>query len=193
LKSDPELADTPVVMVTMIDDKNLGYTLGASDYLTKPIDRVRLSTILKKHRQKCAADCLALVVEDDLVSRQMVCEILEKDGWTVVEAENGRVALDRVRERRPHLILLDLMMPEMDGFAFTEELRRHEEWSEIPILVLTAKDLTEEDRLRLNGDVLGYLQKGACTREELLRQIQRAVSVHIRRKARTNSSAVASF
>jgi PAS domain S-box-containing protein len=189
LKSDPEAADTPVVMVTMIDDKNLGYALGASDYLTKPIDRVRLTAILKRYRQKCGADCIALVVEDDQISRHMVCEILEKDGWTVVEAENGRVALERIRERPPHLIVLDLMMPEMDGFGLTEEIRRNEAWSEIPILVLTAKDLTEEDRLRLNGEVLCYLRKGAATRDELLREIQRAVSVHIRRKANASAPA----
>ena len=181
IKSDPVLHETPVIMVSMIDDKNLGYTLGASDYLTKPVDRERLSAILKKHRQRCANDYLALVVEDDVFSRQMVCEMLEKNGWTVTAAENGRVALECVRERKPHVILLDLMMPEMDGFAFTAELRRHEEWSEIPILVLTAKDLTDEDRRRLNGDVLGYLQKGAYSREELLRQIHREVSVHLRR------------
>ncbi|MHC5543649.1 response regulator, partial [Singulisphaera rosea] len=179
LKSDPELAEIPVVIVTMVDDKNLGYTLGASDYLTKPIDRERLSGILKRYRNLCLGECSALLVEDDLLSRQMVRELLEKNGWTVTEAENGRVALDRLRERRPHLILLDLMMPEMDGFSFTEELRRHDEWNEIPILVLTAKDLTEDDRRRLNGDVLGYLQKGACTREELLRRIQSAVSAHL--------------
>ncbi len=101
LKSDPELAEIPVIMVTIIDDQNLGYALGASDYLTKPIDRERLSAILKKHRRRCAANCVALVVEDEEMTRQMVREMLEKDGWTVVEAENGRVALDRVRERGP--------------------------------------------------------------------------------------------
>ena len=181
LKSDPNLADIPVIMVTMIDDKNLGYALGAADYLTKPVDRERLASILKKHRAQCASDCLALVVEDDEMTRRMVCDLLRKDGWTVDEAENGRVALEHVRERRPHLILLDLMMPEMDGFTFTTELRRNENWREIPILVLTAKDLTEEDRHRLSGDVIGFLRKGSHTREELLRQIHREVSTHLRR------------
>jgi PAS domain S-box-containing protein len=181
LKSDPALAGTPVIMVTIIDDPKQGYALGASDYLTKPVDRVRLAAILKKHRRLCAASCVALVVEDEAMTRQMMCELLAKDGWTVVEAENGRVALDRVRECRPHLILLDLMMPEMDGFTFTAELRKHEEWREIPILVLTAKDLTAEDRQRLSGDVNGYLQKGEYTRDELLRQINREVSAHLRR------------
>ena len=107
--------------------------------------------------------------------------MLKREGWAVIEAENGKVALERLRERRPDLILLDLMMPEMDGFGFTTEFRRHEEWSDIPILVMTAKDLTEEDRERLNGDVLAYLAKGAYTREELVRQIRREMTVHLRR------------
>jgi CheY-like chemotaxis protein len=181
LKSDPALAGTPVIMVTIIDDPKQGYALGASDYLTKPVDRVRLAGVLKKHRRLCAASCVALVVEDDAMTRQMIGELLAKDGWTVMEAENGRVALDRVRECRPNLILLDLMMPEMDGFTFTAELRKHEEWREIPILVLTAKDLTAEDRQQLSGEVNGYLQKGEYTRDELLRQINHEVSAHLRR------------
>jgi DNA-binding response OmpR family regulator len=176
-----------VIMVTIIDDQKRGYTLGASDYLTKPINRARLSAILKKHRRRHAADCVALVVEDDEVTRRSVCEILQKDGWTVVEAENGRVALDRVRESRPQLILLDLMMPEVDGFAFTSELRKHEEWSDIPILVLTAKDLTAEDRQRLSGDVLGYLQKGEYSPDELLRQVNREVTARLRARSVASS------
>ncbi len=185
IKSDPALAETLVIMVTMVDDKNLGYALGAADYLTKPIDRERLSAILRKHRQQYAAESVALVVEDDVMTRELVREMLKKEGWTVIEAENGKVALERLQDRRPDLILLDLMMPEMDGFGFTTELRRHEEWSDIPILVMTAKDLTEEDRERLNGDVLAYLAKGACTREELLRQIRREMTAHLRRSQKS--------
>lgn len=98
--------------------------------------------------------------------------MLHQEGWTVSEAKNGRVALERIAEHRPVLILLDLMMPEMDGFEFVTELRQHEEWQTIPIVIVTAKDLTPEDRLRLNGSVERILQKGAYRREELLQEVR---------------------
>ena len=179
LKSDPALAEIPVVMVTIVDDRNLGYSLGAADYLTKPVDRRRLSAALSRFRGGFAGG-VALVVDDDTVGREMVRQMLERDGWSVSEAENGRVAFDRLAEARPDVILLDLMMPEMDGFAFAQELRQHPQFREIPVLVLTAKDLTDDDRRRLNGKVLGVLQKSAYTREELLAEIRRELSERIR-------------
>ncbi len=102
----------------------------------------------------------------------MMRAMLEKHGWAVSEAENGRVALERVGQNRPALILLDLIMPEMDGFAFTAELQRHPEWRSIPIVVLTAKDLTGEETLRLNGGVHAVLDKGKCSRDELMHQVR---------------------
>jgi CheY-like chemotaxis protein len=97
---------------------------------------------------------------------------LEKAGWAVSEAENGRVALERVAENRPTLVLLDLMMPEMDGFEFAAELQRHSEWRSIPLVVLTAKDLTHDELLRLNGTVHQILDKGGCSREALMQQVR---------------------
>jgi signal transduction histidine kinase/CheY-like chemotaxis protein len=168
LKSDPELFSIPVIMLTIMDDKNLGYALGASDYLTKPIDRDRLVTILEKYRS-APPPCRVLVVEDDANMRDLLRRMLEKEGWVVTEAENGRVALERIAEqRRPALILLDLIMPEMDGFQFVDEIRSHESWRSIPIVVITAKDMTAEDRLRLDGHVVKILQKRAYSLEELL-------------------------
>jgi CheY-like chemotaxis protein len=168
LKSDPELFSIPVIMFTIVDDKNLGYALGASDYLTKPIDRDRLVTILEKYRS-APPPCRVLVVEDDANMRDLLRRMLEKEGWVVTEAENGRVALERIAEqRRPALILLDLIMPEMDGFQFVDEIRSHKAWRSIPIVVITAKDTTAEDRLRLDGHVEKILQKGAYSLEELL-------------------------
>jgi signal transduction histidine kinase/DNA-binding response OmpR family regulator len=175
LKADPKLADIPVIMLTIVDNKSMGYALGASDYLTKPIDRDRLRAILKKH--KCdRPPCPILLVEDDSAIRQMMRRMLEKEGWTVTEAENGRIALERMADNQPELILLDLMMPEMDGFTFVSELQKHESWRAIPIVVLTAKDITVEDRQHLNGYVDNILQKGAYTREELLIQVRSLVS-----------------
>ena len=174
LKADPALADIPVVMVTFVDNKNLGYALGASDYLTKPISRQRLLAVLEKYRRHPQPGPV-LIVEDDPDTRKILRRLLEKEGCQVIAAENGRVALERLAESQPMLILLDLMMPEMDGFQFIDRVRQHENWRTIPIVVVTAKDLTKEDRLRLNGYVLEIIRKNACPREELLAEVSELV------------------
>lgn len=175
LKADETLRDTPVIMLTMVDDKNRGYALGAADYATKPVDRARLSQIVSKYA--CPnPPCPVLLVEDDAATREVMRSMLQKQGWCVSEATNGREALESVARNRPNLILLDLMMPEMDGFEFASALRRKPEWSSIPIIVLTAKDLTEADRLRLNGYVQKILQKVGQSREEMLQEVRELVS-----------------
>jgi hypothetical protein len=120
-----------------------------------------------------------LVVEDDETTRTVIQHALERDGWAITQAENGLVALARLAETRPDAILLDLMMPEMDGFEFLAELRRHETWRDIPVLVLTAMDLTADDRRRLNGEVERVIQKGAYDRDELLREVGRLLAASI--------------
>jgi CheY-like chemotaxis protein len=169
LKNEPITAAIPVILITMVDDKDMGHALGAADYLPKPIDRERLVSLLHKYQVHPGP---VLVVEDDPATREMMRRTLVNDGWTVDEAENGRIGLERVRQRPPGLILLDLMMPEMDGFAFVEELRKNDEWRRIPVVVVTAKDMTAEDRLRLEGRVKRIFQKAALTREELAREIR---------------------
>jgi CheY-like chemotaxis protein len=168
-------------MLTIVDDKNLGYALGASDYLTKPIDRERLVTVLKQHRR----DRPVLVVDDDATLRQLLRRMLEPEGYAVVEAENGRVALERLREVSPSLILLDLMMPEMDGFEFVAEFRRNEAWRAIPIVVITARDLSRDDHERLNGYVQKILQKGAHGRDQLLAEVRELVATSVARRRAT--------
>jgi signal transduction histidine kinase/CheY-like chemotaxis protein len=172
LKADAELCDIPVIMLTMLVDRKRGFRLGASDYATKPVDRQRLSQILKKYT--CPnPPCPVLLVEDDAATREVTRAILEKEGWKVSEAENGRVALECMERDRPSLILLDLMMPEIDGFEFTALVRKHSEWRLIPIVVLTAHDLSSEERLQLSGSVEKILQKGeGDSREALLHQVR---------------------
>jgi PAS domain S-box-containing protein len=175
LKADPLTHDIPVVMVTMTDDREQGYALGATEFLTKPIDRPRLIELL----QRCASERSAqraLVVDDQEESRDVLRRALENADWQVVEAENGTAALERVAEGPPSLILLDLMMPVMDGFEFVSELRKVEAWRRIPIVVVTAKDITEEDRRRLNGEVVGLVQKSGVDRDSLLTQIRDQVT-----------------
>ena len=179
LKADPATADIPVIMLTIMDEKQMGYALGAVDYLTKPVEWERLAAVLQKYR--CAdPPCPVLVVEDHAETREMLRRFLERDGWAVTEAANGREALVRVAANQPELIVLDLMMPEMDGFAFIEALRENAAWRSIPIVVVTAKDLTPEERRRLNGTVEQILQKGAYSREELLREIRDLVAACVR-------------
>ena len=179
LKADPTLDDVPVVMHTMVDDRNLGYALGASDYLTKPVDRDRLTTVLNKYRGRAAAGPV-LVVEDDDDTREAVHRGLTHGGWQVAEANNGRVALARLAEVKPAAVILDLTMPEMDGFEFVEEMRKNPEWADVPVIVLTAKELTAEDRARLNGHVEKVLRKGAVGQEDILQEVRRLVAVHAR-------------
>lgn len=158
LKTDLELRDTPVVILSMMDTRNLGFALGASEYLTKPIDRDRLLTVLRKHIR--TQDHPILVVEDDPDTRDLLRVILSKDGWNVATAENGRIGLLKAQQLRPALVLLDLMMPEMDGFEFVEAFCQLPASTGVPIVVLTAKDLTADDRNRLNGHVDRVMQKG---------------------------------
>jgi PAS domain S-box-containing protein len=162
LKSDADLSDTPVIVLTMVDSRDLGYALGATDYLMKPIDRERLAAVLRKY-SRLRDNHPILVIEDDASTRELLCAILAKDGWAVQTAENGRIALKKVAETRPGLVLLDLMMPEMDGFSFVDEFRQQPGAADVPIVVLTAKDLTAEDRERLNGHVQSILTKGEGT------------------------------
>ena len=178
LKADPDLADIPVIMLTVLDNKDLGYALGASEYLTKPIERDRLAAILKKYRPDHPPG-FVLVVEDDAATRDILRRVLAKEGWSIDEAENGRVGLEHVAQARPDIIVLDLMMPEMDGFEFLAQVRQHREWRSIPVVVMTAKELTAEDHLRLNGYVERILQKGAYSREELLAEIRDLVAAHL--------------
>jgi CheY-like chemotaxis protein len=182
LKADARLSEIPVVVVSIMSDKNTGFALGAAEYLVKPIDRERLTLILHKYR--CAQmPCDVLVVEDDADMRELVRDTLSKHGWQVTEAANGRIALERVAEKKPAVIILDLMMPEMDGFEFVIKLREREEWRDIPIIVVTAKDITPEDRLRLNGYVEKTLQKSQYSRDELLRDVRKSIIKRVRQAA----------
>lgn len=182
LKGDPALADIPVIMLTVVDDKKTGYALGAAEYLTKPLDREHLRRVLHRYRADEGATRV-LVVEDDPATAELIRRTLEAEGWTVTHARNGREALARLDEAPPALILLDLMMPEMDGFDFLEALRAPPRSSEVPVVIVTAKDLTAEEHRRLNGHVTAVLQKGSYSRDELLSEIASELGSRLRRSA----------
>jgi hypothetical protein len=174
LKADPALANTPVILQTIVEDRNMGFTLGAAEYLTKPIERKRLAALVKRYVASARMGPV-LVVEDDQPTRALLARELAKAGWTVAEAENGRVALERIAESRPALVLLDLMMPEMDGFEFLDVLRQDDAGRGIPVVVITAKTVTADDRHRLNGGVERVLQKRALDADALLAEVRALV------------------
>src|SRR5215467_1175542 len=159
LRQDPELADIPVIMITIVDEHRRGIALGAAGYLTKPIDRERLHRLVSRFRARVPPTCV-LLVEDDAVQRERMRGWLEGPQWTVREAENGREALNRIQESKPDVILLDLMMPEMDGFAVVAALQKEAGWRDIPVIVIKVLYVEDNDdnvfmlkmRLELLGD-----------------------------------------
>ncbi len=172
LKGDPDVAQIPVVMISMVDGHDMGRVLGAADFLEKPVEKERLAAVLRRYRGS-RSPAQALVVEDDPAAREVMRRTLEQDGWQVSEASNGREGLRELQRVVPDLILLDLMMPEMDGFAFVEALRANPAWAAVPVLVVTARELSPADRRRLEGQVRQVLQKGVLSRDELAREIRK--------------------
>jgi signal transduction histidine kinase/CheY-like chemotaxis protein len=167
LKSDPETRDIPVIMVTMTDDRNLGLALGAAEFLRKPVRRDQLVELLDRY--VCSTEERhALVVDDKLENREVLRRALVREGWRVSEAENGQVALGQVDRDPPSLILLDLMMPVMDGFDFAREMGQRKDTREIPIVVVTAKDVSEEDRRRLQGGVVSLIERRGLDQDSLV-------------------------
>jgi hypothetical protein len=159
LKSDPELARIPVILVTMVEEEEkLGRALGAVDYLVKPVDRAQLVEVVGRHVAR-GLHAPVLIVEDDAATRELLVRTVHSLGLEHVAAENGRAALARVLERTPQLILLDLLMPEMDGFAFLAALREKEAWRSIPVVVVTSKALSPEERAYLEGAAVQVLAK----------------------------------
>jgi CheY-like chemotaxis protein len=176
LKADPDTLHIPVVMVTILREESLAYALGASDILMKPVDRSRLRAVIAAHRRDDAGS--VLVVDDDADARSLVVRALAREGLAAREAENGRVALERMQEEVPWLVLLDLMMPEMDGFEFIRRVQAQAAWRGVPIVVVTAKELTREEREFLAGCTESVVVKGADAERALLRALEGVARAH---------------
>jgi signal transduction histidine kinase/DNA-binding response OmpR family regulator len=171
LKDDEELKDIPVIMVTFVDEPRKGFALGAAEYMTKPVDRTHLLEALR--RVSRPDDREVLVIEDDDNTRKMVCTWLEREGWTLHEAANGWKGLEQYRSTRPGIVILDLMMPEMDGFEFLGTVRAEFPDDDCCIIVITAKELFPEDIQRLSGSVQQIIRKGQVPGQQLVREISR--------------------
>ena len=171
LRQDTELAEIPVIMVTILDEQRRATSLGAAGYLTKPIDQHTLQRMMGRFRTS-ARPTRILLVEDDALQRELMCEWLVGEQWTVHEAGNGREALALLRANKPDVILLDLMMPEMDGFQIVAALQEEPSWRDVPVIVITARDLNAKDRERLNSGVHSVLLKNTFRPDELVERIR---------------------
>ena len=175
LKADPVLRGIPVVLVTILGDREMGFALGAAEYLTKPVDLEILTKALSGHWAAGGGRLQILVVEDDAAMRAMLRRTLEKAGWSVIEAADGREGVASLERSAPAVVLLDLMMPGMDGFGLLETMQHNMAWRDIPVIVVTAKDLDREEAARLGKHVEKILQKGAYNRDELLDVVRRTI------------------
>ncbi len=177
LKEDPDLHAIPVVMVSMVDERRKGYALGATAYLTKPLDRSRLLEMVEAFQTDQKLD--VLVVDDDADVRELVRRTLERAGIDVREAIHGAAALQAIEGRIPDLVLLDLMMPELDGFGFLDAIGKNPRYDSMKVVILSAMDLDPAQRRLLEARVEAVLEKGSCSQEELLRLVRDRVSAHV--------------
>jgi CheY-like chemotaxis protein len=196
IKQDPDLAGIPIIMATMVDEKARGFASGVADYLLKPIDRTRLLAVLKERltpsasakpissavapppkREPAERPRRVLVVEDDGANRSILIRTIRKEGWEGAEADTGLRALAAIAQNPPDLILLDLSLPELNGFGVLRELRARGA-DHIPVIAITARDLSREERKLLEG-VRRVLQKGNYNRNELLREMRAQLATRV--------------
>jgi len=184
LKADADLADIPVILVTVVGDRDLGIALGAVDYLTKPIVPDELMRVVARvHRPGEQAD--VLIVDDDSGTRDVLRRTLSREGWTVREAENGARGLEELSISKPSIVLLDLMMPEMDGFEMLRAMRANTTWHGVPVVIVTSKDLNRQELEWLRGNAREVFQKGAYGLGELVSSVRNMVETARNDRART--------
>jgi CheY-like chemotaxis protein len=187
LKANAETADIPVVMESIVQEKGLAFSLGAADYLTKPIQWQRLKKVVDRYRASDPPQC-ALVVDDDDSTRRLLFELLEKEGWSVAEAHDSEAALRRMAETRPALVLVDLNMTATNAFALIRDLARRPEWRDIPVVALAAGDLTPAERTRLDGRVQQIINTEDDAAEGVLSLLRR-ISASPRGERRASNAA----
>jgi signal transduction histidine kinase/DNA-binding response OmpR family regulator len=175
LKNDPFLVNIPVVMSSIIEDRHLAQTLGAVDYLSKPVDKLRLLNVVDKHIAKSARGPI-LVIEDDPDTLEITCDLLVQAGWSIQAAENSSEAIEIIEKNPPILILLDLMMPDMDGFEVIKKLRYHPQWQTIPIIVITSVELSTSEYAQLSKQVQNIFQQGKYELQDLLNEVNEVIS-----------------
>jgi len=176
LKSMPETKDIPVVIVSIVENRLFGLNLGAIEYFVKPVNKEQLIEVMDNMMAKAGREVRAmtvLVVDDEPLTVEMLTDILRTEGFTVLQAYGGQQGIDLALEKHPDVIILDLMMPEVSGFDVVQQLRANSEAAEIPILIFTAKNLTEDDRQKLESHVRVIGSKSGSGKEDLMRMLER--------------------
>lgn len=176
LKDDDTLKNIPVIVHSMVNEKSQGFSLGASDYLSKPVDLKVLATVLKRHIKEPTRSLSVLILEDDPDTQEIFKRTVEKEGWAATVAENGKVGLEHMQQNTPDIILLDLMMPEMDGLTFLSKLRENTAWQTIPVIAVTAKVLTDADKAQLNVQAQQVVRKAETSPSALMQQVKDVLS-----------------
>jgi CheY-like chemotaxis protein len=177
LKHNPETADIPIIVVSVVDQKGMGFTLGASEYLVKPVAREMLLAKLAQHVSSSREGvCRVLIAKDELTTMRIQESTLRSAGCEPLPARKGKEALSALAQKRVDVVLLDLQMPEMDGFEAIKCIREHPQWQDLPIIVLTAKKLTDLEIDLLTKETRAVFSKGLPWKESLLAEIRKAVA-----------------
>jgi len=175
LKEDPALANTPVILITLVDNRQRGYALGASEYVVKPVQRHHLLGVLARTLGHDEPRGRVLIVDDEADVRDVTSRILQREGWVTEVAVNGIDALARMRLNAPDIVLLDLMMPELDGFGVLEAMKLEADLANVPVVVITAKELDDDQRLRLHQSVEKVLHKASQSQNAILDAVRRVI------------------
>jgi CheY-like chemotaxis protein len=175
LKNTPETQDIPVIILSIVEDKKLGFSLGAAEYIVKPVEK---QVLLRKLRnlEKTRKVKRVLIVDNEPDTVRLIGNVIGEAGYQVTTAYNSEDAIKSIHDFRPDLIVLNLTMPEMMGFNVVEYLKTAEEAKDVPLILLTHKDLTEKEIDDLNGIIQGILNKGVLTKEDLLKEIKETIS-----------------
>jgi PAS domain S-box-containing protein len=177
LRNTPETAKTPIVVVSIVDQRRLGFSLGAAEYLVKPVSKEILLEALSRHiisDGKTSFTCL--IIDDDQETLRLVSEVLNSVGCAPVAIDNGKSALEFLKEHKVDVILLDLLMPEMDGFEVLRRVKESPELQNLPIVIMTAKEITQAERELLERQSRAFIQKGDKWEDQLLASIRKVIA-----------------
>jgi len=175
LKETPETQDIPVIILSIVDDKRMGFSLGATEYIVKPVGK---QALLRKLRnlEKLGKIKRVLVVDNDPETVRLIGNVLKEAEYQVTTAYNSKDAIKSIQDFRPNLVVLNLTMPEVSGFDVIEYLKTGEGVKDIPLIVLTHKDLTEKEIDDLNDRIEAILNKGVLTKEDLLKELKDTIN-----------------